>query len=696
VTILAELSGTVTVVDDGSAYLLGDVEVTDANPFYFTLTVDARAAVAFAQRFQQLGVGITINGIPIPDREIGNVLTITESRDSYGDRCTLQIIGERFSPFARSLIRSKAHVQVSTVTGNTLYEFRKRVFDGYIVEPTFDGQPPAANITCLDAAALHAQKRAKQWTLPPNSGRSRLSIGLELCALTNIPTGFIDLGGDGGVVRKPLAPGDQPVLDFIRDLWGITGAEIGFEDGLLCARRYDPAAPAVLEINAGNILLPFGIALPSTLDPNITGVVSVSYSQSELGGVRTDPPLSVVQTAVYAPVAHAFRQVVVLGEATLIPNSAPPSASMRVVSEVVTQSSYFGSIAVRTEQETRGWYAELGYRNQIEEIVDPPGYELVPLDAYIYADGTTRARPQETFQTTSRTITTRELDTQNRVILTREERYFMRFYRRALWSVSTVGGDDTLIADGAFINDDGDGVTGPEQIGRYGPDETTETKTILATDGTIAKEIVTERFYEIGSKRPRSTGALGYGVDPVTYTSRSAEAIAPTHDPSGIIVTTTTYRRDLRNEDRYHVTKEIRVGTKSPVIETSTLTGSPPRPEQAEPETVSQEIRYAVEDRERIALVGQEIENDDDGHNELIETRDEAAVYARHLARIAGARVLNCAVAIEPLAHKFRMVRVNLPGTSIDGLKFYITDVERDAASYREAITAEYYAPELG
>lgn len=701
VTILLELAGSVTVTDDGSASVIGDVEITDAAPFWFILTAEQRAAVAMAQRFQQLGVGIRINGAWIPDREIGNVLTITESADHLGDILTFQLIGEKWSPFNRALLRSKAKVEVYFVTGNVGAEFRKKVFTGWVVSHTFDAGPdgPAATVQCLDAATLYAEKRAKTWTLPPFSGRSRLSIGHELLEIGGIPHGHVDIVGDGGTINKPLAPGDQPIIDYLRDFWGVRGANIDFEDGRLCARRYKPQEPAVLELHAGNLLPSVSIATPDTLAPNVTGVVSVSFSQKPIMGLRTPAATSVVTVGPFAPV-------------TAVGLPAWPATS-RVISEVTTKETYLGRLAVRTEQEEWGWYAVRAAKEIIQETIDDPGYEIVPnalFPTYEFPDGSTRGDSVEKFRRLSKTITIKDVDAEMNVVHVRLEKYSLHFIREAIWQVS--GTENLLYSGPHFLNDEGEGVIGGREVmglvasdGRMEggspqatiytrPDELTETFITLAADGTIESEIEYHHYYAPGSPLRKTDGAYGYGVDAVTYWSRPAEARTEVADKwGGLRITTRRYQ--AINEDQYRLTERITVnGVAQPARDPAILNGAPPRPERAEPETVTQEIRAIVEDNERIALAGERIEFIQP--NEFVESPEDARLAAQAMAREAAKRVLTCAVPIESLVHKYRTIRVNLPGSSIHGLKFWVTDVVRDAVSFEERIIAEWYPPEFG
>jgi hypothetical protein len=679
VTILAELAGSVTVLDDGTPSLLGDVEVTDDGAFWFVLDVDARASVAFAQRFQQLGVGIMLDGVAIPDREIGNVLTITESADSYGDQLTFQLIGARFSPFARAHLRSMARVEVSFVTGNTANEFRKKVFTGYVVAFTFNDRNEA-DITCLDAAALHAQKRAKTWTLPANSGRTFLSIGLELLALCDIPVGHIDLGGNGGIARKAMAPGDQPVLDYIRDIWAKTGAEIDFEDDKLCARRYSPTLPPVLDLHAGNLLASsggaaIGLTSPETLAANVLGVVSTSYTEGDTNGQH------VVVHRVETFGEYARKGV------------TETSAVYRKIGEVITRTTYRGTLDVLTDVEEWGFYSPQASGTRIQESGEPPGYEIVDRlvfggsVVYTYTDGSTHADPYETFRVIRRSVDSKRLDSELRAIGQRSEESKYAFRRKAIWEG---GSESTLSNPPTYLNDAGEGVTNFKE--EFGVAELIDAEYSLAANGTIEAELERHHYRDIGAPRMNATGAFGYGVDTVTWTSRASEGPSA-FDGGGLRIVERRYF--VRDEDRYSVSERTTHsdGTAARTVRSS-MTGAPPRPEQVQPEVFTQEIRAIVEDRARIAMAGQEIESI--VHDEYVETPEEAAAYAKVLARRASAITLTCEVAIESLAHKFRVVRVNLPGSSIDGLLFYVREVTRDAATFREGIVAEYYAPELG
>jgi hypothetical protein len=288
-------------------------------------------------------------------------------------------------------------------------------------------------------------------------------------------------------------------------------------------------------------------------------------------------------------------------------------------------------------------------------------------------------------------------DGDGNVINVREDRYFYHFVRRAV-TVIQGDGDEVLADSFVRLSDDGQGVIAPyEVMGFYSatganwlegvrPDESDETTFTLNDDGTIREERRTELRYDIGPERRRDVGAYGYGVDSRTYTGQQFE----TYD-GGKRVTITTYR--AIDEDRYEVVRVVRDGTLPPVTTTETFTGSPPRPERVEATSTSQEIRATIRDEQRIGFAGEEIENVE--HNEFVETPEEARALAVWKAMQAGAVVLDCTIPIEGQVHKWRMIAVNLPGSSIDGLKFYVRSVQRNVATFLERIVGHYYPPQI-
>lgn len=695
---LATLTGTLTITADSTPRLPISLEVTDDDAFYVTLDVSRGAEIAASQRFRRFGERLDINGVSLPDREIGKVLTIAESVDAYGDTLTFQLVGPRFSPVARAMLRTRALVEVYFTYGSPGSEFTGKVFTGRVVSTQFSIQAPSATVTALDAAGFYALRKAESYALGPNHGKSRLQITLELLAIGGIPFRFIDLGGDGGTGKKPLTLGDRPILEFLREYLAVVGAEIGFENGGFVARRYDANAPYVVDLNPGNLLVPLSLVAPDTLKANVTGVVSTSFVRTEPTGIRGPVITSVVTVGPYAPIQYETLQN---GETTSSNPAGTPTPTSRIISEVITATNFYGSLDIRTEETEAIWYAPRAAVAQITPSEDPPGYDVANLSTrqvYIYPDGSTRAIPKEEFQITSRKVTTKDLDAQRNVIHKREERYGFKQRRKALW-LTDVDGVDVLQTGGPAIplDDEGNGVIDITETMRL--IEAADTDWTLNADGTISQEKKFEAFYSIGTERRHAYQARGWGVEDRTYTSSpeekmaASEASISTADPGGWRLTITRYR--AIDEDRYEITETVRDSSGAkPTVKTTRLTGALPRPERAEADQSSQEIRATVRDELRISLVGEEIEEVE--HNEFVESIEEARAYATYKARLAGAIVLNCETPIEALIHKWRMVRLNIPGASIDGLKFYVRQVTRDAATYREAIVADYYPPSLG
>lgn len=716
-TILATLDGSLTVTPT-AVTLDGSLELIDNSPFFIDLTTSAIAAIAHAQRYSRLGIGLEIDRgdgtmVAVPSRDLGDVFTIEESAEAFGDRATIKLVGERASPFLRPLLRSRAKVVARVVTGSPQAEHRAKVFTGWIVQPTFDVQPPSNTITLMDAAGLYAQRRAPDWSLPPNSGKSRRQVAIELLTIGAIPVGVLDLGpDDGGIVTKPQTLGDRPIIEFLADYLGVLGVEIGLPDGAFTAERYDAARPPVLELNPSNLIVPVGLSWPLTLDPNVTGVVFVSFTREEANGVRMVES-SQITVGPYAPEQYEFLQN---GDGSLTANPNPPqTVKERTLSEIITRTSYLGALDVRTEQTVNEWYAVRGSRSQIWNVITP---EILPatgpfvngMNSYIFPDGSTRAEPIEKFRRVRKSIRTKDTDAGGNVVGIREERYLFRFRNVALWQV--IGGNDQLQVVGAFINDDGDGVLeGREIMGLLVndagnmmeggapinslylmPDELTETSFTLDDDGAITEEITTEYAHGIGTELRRMENTYGYGTDNRRYGTREAETFTGAASPYGKITRSEKRYRAL-DEDRYETTTVVRVNGGKPTTTTGIAIGSLPRPERVGPSSSSQEVRADVRDELRIGLAGEEITRVE--HNEYLENRAEATVYARHLARKASAVRLRAAMPFEGRVHKWKMVRVNLPGASIDGLNFYVREVVRDASTFSQTLVADHYAPEL-
>lgn len=714
--LLLSWGGTLTVGDESLASQLGTLEITDDSPV-INLSVDTRATVAFAERYQRLGVRVEYDRgdgvfLTFPAHtDLADTLVIEESADRFGDTLSFAVTGEKWAPFARQVLRARTEIRVYFITGSPQHEFSARVFTGWIVTSRYDVTPPVTHIEALDAAGMHAEKRAKDWSLPPHSGRTRREITLELLTIGAIPYGALDFGPDGGgVVNKPHTLGDRPIVAWLQDALAVKGVEVGFEGGVFVARRYDATLPPVLELTPANLFPEIGLTPPATLAPNVLGVVAVEVTRSDLGGYVTEQPVSVVVTGPYAP----DTAVEVIEGGVVTATGLTPIEAVQKISESLTTVTKFGGVAVRTEKLERGWFAEAAAGAQVERVGSSPSspgvweYTVDPVTGtvWVYPDGSTRNVPRETYRELSRTINTKTMDDQYRVIGEREERYKWQIFRRAIFEVdflSSVLVDEPPGGSGdpVPIGDDGQGmmygreVYGGLLFGLPHPNELVEKSYTLNADGEIVTEVTTEYFHQLPPTIRRRDNAHGFGLDNRTYHSAGDEGIESNFSHvlpwRGLRVTTKTY--ESIDEDSYRVIESVRLGSKAPTVTTSDpIIGSLPRPEQASPVSSSQEIRSMYEDRERIAMAGGE-EIEDVEHNEFIETQAEADAYARHRARKASAIILSGTMPIEGLAHKWRMVRVKVPGAAIDGLSFEVRTVRRDAASFSQSITAAYYAP---
>lgn len=712
--ILAELGGTLTVTADYSPFLLGDVVVLDETAPVITITVTDPAGIAAAQRFQRLGVRVDYDRgdgtyQSFPDRMLAAGFTIEESASRIGDQLSFSLSGPQFAPLARGLLRANTGIRAYLTYGSPLYEYLALVFSGVVMQAPYTMLPPTADVVCLDAAGRYARRLAKTYNLPPNSGKTRGQMVRELLAIGDIPAGDLDLGeNDGGILLKPVALGDRPILVYLPDALAVIGAEIGFENDLLVARRYDPLQPPVVELHAGNLLVTPTLTQPETLAANVIGVVAAATTYTEANGDVTDER-SVITTGPYAPQRYEYRQDD--GVLTENPGSGFGAEIDQVISETIYRTRKRGSLVIGEEEIERGWYAERAAGSEIKRVgnfpvdgVWPHEIRAVGGTVYIYTDGSTRARFEEQFRDIRRRVLKKELDADQNVVQKREERYRFHMFTKALFSVDLHSGVlvDEPPENWTWLTDEGHGAdTATEVFAERGPMEITITDYELADDGTIAAEVVREYTHGTGRAIFRRIGAWGYGIENRVYTNRGEEDKRLSWPTNGggetsafanVLTTTTRYR--VLGEDTFEKSVSVSLNGAPPTVtDYPPETGAPPFPEHVEPIATTQEIRYGVDDEERIALAGERIE--DIEHNEFVQSREEAITYARIRARKAAALKLSCEMPIEGLVHKWRMLRVNLPGTSIHGKRFYVRSVTRDAERFAQTVEAEWYPPQF-
>lgn len=685
------------------------VEVTVGNAdAEIQITIDHAAQLAAAASFQRVGVRIDVDlgaGMEtIADSEIGIDVTIAESLDQYADQLTFSLVGEKYSPFSRSITRAKRAVAVAVVYGAPGAEFLAYVFRGFITAATFNAQPPIATITALDSASLYSTRKAKEYSVQPNSDRERLSILHDLLSITAIPIRELDIVP--GKVSKPVTPGDTEILSFLRDWLSPTGVTIGFENGGFVARRYRASDPVTAELTPRDICSPFTMTPPATMTATVVTVVAVKFETISDDGLRTEIE-EVVTTGPYSPAQWVDLQ---LADGTIIHNGAGlPPADVRVISRIVTATTYLGATPMRIEQTEFGWYAPKAARLQINDDVDNT---ITPFgNHWLFPDGSWRSEPAESFRRIRKNITNKELDDAQNVVKTTEERYFFHFLRKAIFQVAGGPPLDVVIATtpivedgggvlfdheymGLLIGDDGNTVEGNLAASTITvrPDSYTITELTLDDDGAIKSSTITEHYFDIGQPRGKSqVGSYGYGIDNRVYTNRPSEGSIGTADTyGGLKVTRTSYR--TLDETRFETTTQTSVQGGVPTTVVQTGSGSRPRPERVMPKSASQEISATMTDALRLAMNGY---IQDAIHNEYIENSDEARVVAVKELRERSAIVFTFDMPIEGLIHKWKTITLDYPLVSVAGLRLYVRQITRNFSRFRQTVVAVWYPPEI-
>lgn len=711
--VLASVGATITTSEAAGIVASASVDLAIENDdFEIRLTLDHSAQLAAAESFQRVGLRVEIDmgaGLEvIPDNDLGIDVSITESLDEFADQLTFTLVGERYSPLARSVTRSKRPVVVSVIYGSPGNEFLARVFSGFITSAIYTVQPPTAAVTALDAAGMYATRKAKDYSVEPNSNRTRLSILHDLLSITSIPIREIDIGGDGGTISKPINPGDAEILSFIRDWLGPTGAEIGFEDGGFVARRYRPADAVTMDLGPADLCAPFTIVPPATMVATTVTVVSVKFVTVSEDGFRTEEE-EVVTTAPYSRQQWVTRQTT---EGSLLVNPfGQPPTTVQVVSRVVTRTTYLGNTALRVEQTEWGFYAPKAARLRIN---DHDGGTISPLDAYLYPDGSWRAEPQESFRRIRKQVTIKELDGDQNIVKTTVQNYFFHFLRKAIYQVSGTGlGDtaDTIIAAtplledgggvlfdreymGLLIVDNGTEVEGgvAAQVLTLRPDQFTITELTLNADQAITSQVVTERHFDIGLPRSKAqVGSFAYGIENRLYTDRPYEGSLGTSDEyGGFQVVRTGYRET--GEDSFQSTEQTTVNGGAPKTKVTSASGSLPRPEKVAPKSASQEINATMIDGLRVSMNGETVIA---LHNEYIENASEASTLATVELRKLSGMDFTFDMPIEGLLHKWKTVTMTYPLASVLGLRLHVRKITRNFSRFRQTVTAFFYPLEL-
>jgi len=708
-TRLLTIPGTITITGPRAAHVDADVITTDEAWSEMALSVSDLPDVAHAQRYQQIGVRVQVERavgdgvmLTLPDHfELGKNLTITESTRSLGDMLTFTAVGERFSPLARGLLRQRAKVMVSVVYGFGVNEYRRNVFTGWIVQAQFDVQPPTSQVVALDAQALYAERRAPNYFVPANSGKTRGLVTRELLAIGGIVAGSMDFGqNDGGVISKSVTLGDKTILEFLREYLAVIGVDIYFAEGVLVAVRFDPDEPHVAELNSGNLCLPLGLKAPDTLAPNVTGIVSTKVTRSPVGGPLPAVPNVTTIVGTHGRETAAERQYA----GAMVAFTPPPAGPYtETLSEVHTVTQQQGGVEVNFEEWELGWWNPLAARSEVRQV-DPHTDELEtrPRESgsvYIYEDGSVHRFPQAVFTEIRRVKRVKIPDANGYITRIVERKYGIARYRRALTKVNhglsgawiPVGEDGQGMVDGLEVYGgvrNGEIVYTPPILT---PDEIITTDITLDAEQRVIRETITREYRTIGDEVRRANSRFGYGTENMKFYARESEISGFGETYTGRDVTTRYYR--ATTGDAYVFTEIVTLNGAPPTAKTSdAIAGSLPTPERFQKNVTTQEIRATVDDDERIALAGERITGPSSvEHNEWIENDEEAATYARIRARKAAAIVLTCEVSMEARIHKYKPVLVKLAGASIDREKFYVQEVVRNLGTFRESLVCERY-----
>lgn len=709
--LLAQIEATVTLTADLTPSVPLTFFVDDDDAFYADVSVTDAASAAFFQGANALGIGLSYDrsdGVMVqwPDREIVNEFTINESRDQFGDTMTFAVTEEKHSPFGGSVLRRRTNVLAEAVVGMPGRDYRAQLFNGFIADYDHSSPPAVSRVTCLDGAGRHAQKRAKDYVIPPNSGWTRLKITNDLLEIGEINAGAMDVGDDdGGIINKPYTIGDKPIIEWLRDFWRVRGRYVHFINDAFVIVAYDSTLPSVATIRPNNTIGGYSLTQAGTLDPNVYGVVSVSVTRQD-SLVPGAPVVTLTTTEeVYKPVAASFEQ----NDGVVTENIIPTFAAFQVTHELRTSSQKLGTVEIRYEETERAMSARRAARVQL--VGDPDDDGIVPVTGrvFIHPDGSTRAERSESLQVIRRLLRLKSLDVNHNVVDIREERRAPRSFRVATFTV-TAGVDVPRGNTGAPVplDDSGQGMLFGREFDDLPnlpghPPELVLTHYNLAADDSIADETTTEYFPSVGQEVQRShyPEAFGYGIDQRTYHAVPSDMYLSSLIVPGGEVGLYTGKRVTRkvyaaiDEDSYRATTTVlEDGATRPIVTTQVIVGDLPRPEKAEPTSSSQEISFKTEDAERIAYAGGEkIEIVE--HNEFIQNDDEAEFYSRFLAREASAIVATFTVPFETQIHVFKNIVVDVPGSAIDSLTFGVTDVQRNAATFDEQVTAVYFSPEM-
>lgn len=677
------------------------VEMENGTTLRIDLEVNRRAYLAGIAPAVQVSARVEIDhgagfaALPAADPAVA--LNIRESTEDLADTLQFQLVGRKWNPATRAFGRALTPVRVFLGIGAPGARYFEKVFDGHVVQSSFTFDPPVLSVMLLDGAAPHRFKRLKDYSVPADSGRTRLSILTEMLALAEIPTRSISLpGGDGGKVTKPVTPGDAFILEFIRDWLSVCDVEIGFIGGGLYVAPFNVDAAVSGDLYPRDIVRGSMTFTPTQpLSANRIIVAAVKSITIDPNGEETTRELEVT-TALYATQAWVEDQLGGLGP-------GPSAAVIQIVSRIETLTTRRGTLVVRRDQKEEAMYAPGAARLQYAAVFTPgEGWEYAtePLEeaqVFRYPDDSWHAEPRESLRTVRRSIDTATTNAGGWVIARRLANYFWHFVAQAIFGVEAgVSLEDIPRFPLIPILEDGEGLLKYREVIGFDnadpaynrPDALTDITYEIDADGYIDAEVKTERFYSKGNPKSKTSDmAWVYGVDNRQYRDRPAEFSPELDDPYGGTRVTRSTHRQLGEDDYESVTRVVENGG-APKTTTATGTGARPQTDRIEAETTSQELRAQVDDstQQALAYVIEEF-----AHNEYIENRDEAERVAAMVMRAKSAWRFVFTLPLNQQVHKFKWYRVWRPKDGLYGMRLYVQMVERTVGSFVQTVTADYF-----
>ncbi|HXG58201.1 MAG TPA: hypothetical protein VNL91_04190 [Thermoanaerobaculia bacterium] len=337
--------------------------------------------------------------------ELGAEVSISGSYDSYGRTASFFLRCE--SPLLDDLTRRMARVRITGYQGKPGYVGSKVIFDGFIQSARWVSYPKGAAIQCQDTSIRYAEILL-EYDLAPGDIRTRKQVITDICTIYEIASGDWDLPNDGGVVFKGIAAGgDVRLIDWMRDFLAPIGRRPRFVGGKLYIVRADGVGSVQRVLTSADFTLdsPPEIEPPATSEANSVTVSSTVYGFIGPSGLRTVVERQTTR-GVYAPRVAVNKQDHLTGAITA--TGLTTAAADRIVSHVVTQTTFDGDTMVSQVIFEYGWRANRAHNRRITS----GGVETYndKFTVYQYDDDLWYSSPQESFQLVRMTVTQRTFD----------------------------------------------------------------------------------------------------------------------------------------------------------------------------------------------------------------------------------------------------------------------------------------------